>query len=58
MSGIAEFFYFSGYAWYVWGSYGVTAAFMIGEIILVIRGKKSMMDRLARMARLNNSSND
>ena len=58
MSDIAEFFYFSGYAWYVWGSYGVTAAFMIGEIILVIRGKKSMMDRLARMARLNNSSND
>ena len=58
MSEIAEFFRFSGYAWYVWGSYGVTAAFMIGEIILVIRGKKSMMQRLARMARLNNSSND
>ncbi|WP_455202187.1 heme exporter protein CcmD [Kaarinaea lacus] len=58
MSDIAEFFYFSGYAWYVWGSYGVTAAFMIAEIILVIRGKKSMMNRLARMARLNNSSND
>ena len=58
MSEIAEFFYFSGYAWYVWGSYGVTAAFMIGEIILVIRGKKSMMQRLARMARLNNSDND
>lgn len=58
MSDIAEFFYFSGYAWYVWGSYGVTAAFMIAEIILVIRGKKSMMNRLARMARLNNSSNE
>ena len=58
MSAIAEFFYFSGYAWYVWGSYGVTAAFMIGEIILVSRGRKSMMNRLARMARLNNSSNE
>ena len=58
MSAIAEFFYFSGYAWYVWGSYGVTAAFMIGEIILVSRGKKTMMKRLARMARLNNSSNE
>jgi len=58
MSDIAEFFYFSGYAWYVWGSYGVTAAFMIAEIILVIRGKKSMMNRLARMTRLNNSSNE
>jgi len=58
MSDIAEFFYFSGYAWFVWGSYGVTAAFMIAEIILVIRGKKSMMNRLARMARLNNSTNE
>ena len=58
MSEIADFFYFSGYAWYVWGSYGVTAAFMIGEIILVIRGKKSMMQRLARMARLSNSNNE
>jgi heme exporter protein D len=58
MSDIAEFFYFSGYAWYVWGSYGVTAAFIIGEIILVIRGRKSMMNRLTRMARLNNSSNE
>jgi len=58
MSDIAEFFYFSGYAWYVWGSYGVTAAFIIGEIILVIRGRKSMMNRLVRMARLNNSSNE
>jgi len=58
MNEIAEFFYFNGYAWYVWGSYGVTAAFMIGEIILVIRSKKSMLQRLARMARLNNSSSD
>lgn len=58
MNAIAEFFYFSGYAWYVWGSYGVTAAFMIGELILVSRGKKTMMKRLARMARLNNSSNE
>ena len=58
MSSIADFFYFSGYAWYVWGSYGVTAAFMIGEIILVMRGRKTMINRLARMARLNNSSNE
>ncbi|MCI0504536.1 MAG: heme exporter protein CcmD [Gammaproteobacteria bacterium] len=58
MSAITEFFYFSGYAWYVWGSYGLTAAFMIAEVILVIRGKKSMVNRLARMARLNNSSSE
>ena len=58
MSDIAEFFYFSGYAWYVWGSYGVTAAFMITEVIVVTQGKKSMMQRLARMARLSKNAND
>jgi heme exporter protein D len=58
MSDIAEFFYFSGYAWYVWGSYGVTAAFMITEVIVVTQGKKSMMQRLARMARLNKNANE
>lgn len=58
MSAISDFFYIGGYAWYVWGSYGVTAAFMIGEVILVIRGKKTLLQRLSRMARLNNSDND
>lgn len=58
MNAIAEFFYIGGYAWYVWGSYGVTAAFMIGEVILVIRGKKTLMQRLSRMARLNNTDNE
>lgn len=57
MSAIADFFYFSGYAWFVWGSYGVTAAFMIIEVIMVIRGRKSMLQRITRMARLNNDSN-
>lgn len=58
MNAISDFFYIGGYAWYVWGSYGVTAVFMIGEVILVIRGKKTLMQRLARMARLNNSANE
>lgn len=58
MNAIEEFFYFSGYAWYVWGSYGITAAFMIAEVILVIRSKNAMVKRLARMARLDNSSSD
>jgi hypothetical protein len=31
---------------------------MLGEVILVIRGKKTLMQRLARMARLNNTNND
>ena len=58
MSEIAEFFYFSGYAWYVWGSYGVTAAFMLIEVFVVIKGQKSMMQRLNRMVRLNKNGNE
>jgi heme exporter protein D len=29
------FFEMGGYAWYVWGSYGVTAAFLLLEIVLL-----------------------
>ena len=53
MSSMAEFFHMGGYAFYVWGSYGVTALFMLIEIILVIRNKRTLMQRLARMARMN-----
>jgi heme exporter protein D len=30
-----EFFQMGGYAWYVWGSYGVTAAFLLIEMALL-----------------------
>jgi len=42
-----------GYAFYVWGSYGVTAVFMLIEVILVIRNKRTILQRLARMVRMN-----
>lgn len=42
MTGIAmhwnswsEFLHMGGYAFYVWGSYGVTAALIVGEILLL-----------------------
>lgn len=50
---MAEFFSMGGYAFYVWGSYGVTALFMLIEVILVIRNKRTIMQRLARMVRMN-----
>ena len=53
MSSMSEFFHMGGYAFYVWGSYGVTALFMLIEIILVIRNKRTLMQRLARMVRMN-----
>ena len=32
-----EFFHMGGYAWYVWGSYGVTFACLALEIIFLLR---------------------
>jgi heme exporter protein D len=34
---MSEFFHMGGYAWYVWGSYGVTFACLALEIILLLR---------------------
>jgi heme exporter protein D len=32
---MSEFFAMGGYAWYVWGSYGVTLLVLLLEIILL-----------------------
>ncbi len=50
---VAEFFHMGGYGFYVWGSYGVTALFMIGEIIMVLRNKGTVIQRVKRMIRAN-----
>jgi heme exporter protein D len=34
---MSEFFAMGGYAWYVWGSYGVTAACLAIEVFLLTR---------------------
>lgn len=57
MNSVSEFFAMGGYAFYVWGSYGVTALFMVIEVILVIRSKRTIMQRLGRMMRMNQQVN-
>jgi len=34
---VSEFFAMGGYAWYVWGSYGVTFACLALEVVLVMK---------------------
>ena len=34
---MSEFFQMGGYAWYVWGSYGVTFACLVLEILFLLR---------------------
>ncbi len=48
----SEFFAMGGHAFYVWGSYGVTTVFMVAEVVLVVRRKRTITQRLGRMLRM------
>ena len=37
---MSEFFYMGGYAWFVWGSYGVTFVLLAVEVVLLARRKR------------------
>lgn len=50
---MAEWFAMGGHGLYVWGSFGLSAVFMIVETILVVRRRKTMLQRLGRMIRMN-----
>ncbi len=42
----ASFFHMGGYAFYVWGSYAVTAVLIAVEVILLARRKREALGRL------------
>jgi heme exporter protein D len=46
-----NFLAMGGYAFYVWGSYGVTLALMVAEIVLVRARKRSVETMLVRTVR-------
>jgi heme exporter protein D len=46
-----NFFAMGGYAFYVWGSYGVTALFLVLEIVLLVLRKRTITQRLGRRIR-------
>ena len=48
MNALSDFLSMGGYAFYVWGSYGVTFAFMGFEILALQRRKKALFQRRAR----------
>jgi len=48
----SEFFAMGGYAFYVWGSYGVTALFLVLEVVLIILRKRTITQRLGRRIRM------
>ncbi len=50
----SEFFAMGGYAFYVWGSFGVTALVMAVEPIIVARRRKNLLSRLKRQITAEN----
>ncbi|OHC90375.1 MAG: heme exporter protein CcmD [Sideroxydans sp. RIFOXYB12_FULL_59_6] len=46
---ISEFFYMNGYAFYVWGSYGVTLLVFLVEIAMVRNRRKQALRQLRLM---------
>lgn len=52
MNAVSEFFAMGGYALYVWGSFGVTALLMVAEPLLLRSRRKTVLQRLARIARM------
>lgn len=48
---MSEFFAMGGHGFYIWMSYGITALFMIIEVVAAVRSKKTVLKQLARFAR-------
>ena len=43
---ISDFFAMGGYAFYVWGSFGLTAVVMLGESLLIHRQRRELLEQL------------
>ena len=54
---MAEFFHMGGYGLYVWGSFGVTALFMIAEPLLLRSRGRQIRKRIAHIARIEREVN-
>ncbi len=48
----AEFISMGGYGLYVWSSFGMTALLMIGEVVILRRQRRTIIQRLCRMSRI------
>lgn len=43
---VSDFFAMGGYAFYVWGSFGLTAAVMVGEMLLIRSQRRELLRNL------------
>ena len=57
-NGWAEFFHMGGYAFYVWGSYAVTAALIAGEILLLRSHRQKALTLVKRTVKYGKVEKD
>tara|TARA_R110002073_G_scaffold288195_1_gene452927 strand:- start:554 stop:751 length:198 start_codon:yes stop_codon:yes gene_type:complete len=54
----SEFFAMGGYGFYVWGSYGVAFACVVGEIILISSRRRTLQKHHGLIAESNSKENN
>jgi heme exporter protein D len=52
MQGIFDFLNQGGYAFYVWSAFGMTFALLAAEVLTLKRGRRTILQRVGRLARL------
>ena len=52
---MSEWLAMGGHGFYIWGSFGLSALFMVTEVTLVMRRRRSLVQRLGRMIRMKDS---
>lgn len=50
----SDFFHMGGYAFYVWGSYGLVALLVAGEIALLRLHRRQALEQARRTAKFGN----
>ena len=51
MSSMSEFLDMGGYAFYVWTSYGITAAVLVANVVMPMRQRRVLLGELRRRIR-------
>jgi len=52
---MSEFVNQGGYAWYVWGAYGVCLVLLVAEVLVLRKERRTILARLGRLLRLRAS---
>jgi len=55
-AGPTEFFAMGGYAFYVWGSYGVAAVLIVAELWLLVTRRRTLLEQSRRSLDMGNDA--